>query len=346
MKDMKHLLIFFIFYPLGLFAQFTDLLWDFSVKITDENKNPMQDVKYWVTYYAEKDGKWTRTRETGRTDENGHFSFKKRSLDILTVSMRKAGYFDSGITPSVTLTEQENGYWLPKGMTFNVEMIKKDGMRPLMVKQMDSSAPKTFLPKENEDFGYDLMKGDWVEPHGTGKINDIVFRAQKFESPQGPAYASIKYRVLAKGEGNGFIQVNNPKKEVVKNALELKLGTTAPEEGYQALFEFVYAMGKGAEKFKKDLKDTAWDGKTLRDQADGYWLRIRSKADPDTGELVSAHYGKIVSPIILYSTRDGKIAVLFDYMVSPEANNRSLVWDRETTLIPGYKLPSWGARYY
>ena len=340
------LFIVFFFSSLSAFCQHTPRLWDFTVIVSDKTSKRLQDVGYIITYYENKDGKWSKQRLEGVTDASGSFSFKKKSLHMLSVSLRKDGYFSAGMRPELSQLVIEDGRWLPEGALFEVKMVEKEGERPLMAKQMDPAAQQTLIPHENEPIGYDLMKGDWVEPFGKGKINDLVFQARKTESAQGPLYAFVEYHVMAEGKGNGLIQVYNPKKGLVKNTLKLKLGTTAPDKGYKSKFEFVHAMGKGAEKYEKEPKDTAWDGKTLRDQADGYWVRIRSEVDPKTGEIISAHYGKIVSPFRIFSTRDGKLEVRFDYQISPDPNNRSVVWDRETTLIPGYTLPSWGARYY
>jgi hypothetical protein len=224
-------------------------------------------------------------------------------------------------------------------------MVEKEGMRALVVKQMDPAGKKTLIPDENIAVGYDLMVGDWVEPWGKGEVKDLIFNARRLVKKEGSSYPAILYEVSTRGEGNGLIQVHR-QEGFVKNITKLKLGKTAPDEGYQHKFEFIQATGPGAEKFKETPRDIAWDGKKLIDQADGYWLRIRSKIDPDTGELISAHYGKIVSPIIVYLDQNGKFVVRFDYQISPDPNNRSVVWDRETTLIPGYELPAWGARYY
>jgi len=264
---------------------------------------------------------------------------------MLHVSLVKEGYFSAGISPELPDLYIADNLWLPENTSFEVQMVKKEGMRPLIVKQMDQVGPKTLLPKENISIGYDLMQGDWVEPWGSGETPDLFFNARKVFNKERTNSRAVFYEVTTNGLENGLIQVKK-QKGFVRNASRLKLGKTAPAEGYQNKFEFVQATGIGEEKLKDDPRDTAWDGKRLIDQAEGYWLRIRSKRDPDTGELISAHYGKIVSPIIVYLNREGKFVVRFDYQISPDPNNRSVVWDRETTLIPGYKLPSWGARYY
>jgi hypothetical protein len=87
MKNIFTLLLLLI--PSVSFCQHTPRLWDFSVKVYDQKMKPLQDVEYIITYYEEIDGKWGKQRFVGITDVSGSFTFKKKSLHMLSLSFRK-----------------------------------------------------------------------------------------------------------------------------------------------------------------------------------------------------------------------------------------------------------------
>jgi hypothetical protein len=346
MQKLHYILVLLVFHLLFFqfaYSQHSIVNWNLSISVVDEMNNPIPEANYAVSYYAKEGNSWTRKHLQKKSDQNGNIHVKMESLSFFSVGIGKEGYYPAILKPEI---ERIDDVWVPVRDTFEIVLLKKLKSQPMYAKFNSSDRKKTFLPKQNEAVGYDLLVGDWVNPLGKGEVADLFFKASTVELEEGEAFPGVQYTVFTKGKGNGLIQVVDAFGDLPYEIKNLKLGQKAPLEGYEPRLDFVHALGKGADKMKGNLKDTAWDGINLTDKADGYWIRIRSKFDPNTGKATSAFYGKITSPIRVRPGRDGKLYVSFDYQISSEPNNCSVVWDRKTTLIPGYTLPPAGARYH
>jgi hypothetical protein len=44
---------------------------------------------------------------------------------------------------------------------------------------MYARSVETRIPVEAENFGFDLMLGEWLPPYGNGKVPDFVFRVDR-----------------------------------------------------------------------------------------------------------------------------------------------------------------------
>jgi len=341
MKKYYVLLSVFLFQ--SVFCQHSVVEWKLSVSIFDENRMPVSEVECGLSYYARENGKWVRKNVLKKADEKGQINIDMEALNVFSIGVAKEGYYPVILKPEL---ERVDDSWVPVHDTFDIVLQKKQEGRPLFAKMLSYEKKKTFLPHKDKETGYDLLVGDWVKPFGNGEVADLFFQARTLDSGKVDILPGVQYKVFTKGEGNGLIQVNDAFGDLPYEVKNLKLGQMAPQEGYANQFEFVHALGMSIEELKGFLKDTAWDGKSNTDKADGYWLRIRSKIDPETGKVISAYYGKIISPIRIRPDRNGNLYLSFNYLVSPEPNNNSIVWDRKTTLIPGYTLPPAGARYH
>ena len=101
---------------------------------------------------------------------------------------------------------------------------------------------------------------------------------------------------------------------------ELKLPRTAPEDGYDPEFTTSVSRAPG--------KAIVNEGRSSR----SHIYRIRTVLD-DTGNVISALYGKIRGDIRLDPINSKTAVVLFTYYLNPEANSQNLEFDPKRNLF-------------
>ena len=170
-------------------------------------------------------------------------------------------------------------------------------------------------------FSFDMIKGEWLPPHGNGEYEDIRFTFNetvlgwiKGRGYDG-TYMTKKYRVdvvvAMPGEGNGVVEM--PSSEGV--GIKIR---TVPSNGYS----------------NNILRWKGWFGggdgiKTDCDKNRNYAFRIRTKYDA-SGNIESAYYGKIYGD---FNIKDVE-GVEFLYYLNPTPNDRNLEWDMKNNLCP------------
>ena len=170
-------------------------------------------------------------------------------------------------------------------------------------------------------FSFDMIKGEWLPPHGNGEYEDIRFTFNetvlgwiKGRGYDG-TYMTKKYRVdvvvVMPGEGNGVVEM--PSSEGV--GIKIR---TVPSNGYS----------------NNILRWKGWFGggdgiKTDCDKNRNYAFRIRTKYDA-SGNIESAYYGKIYGD---FNIKDLE-GVEFLYYLNPTSNDRNLEWDMKNNLCP------------
>src|SRR5690606_29904982 len=111
-----------------------------------------------------------------------------------------------------------------------------------------------------------------------------------------PGVYENRLEVTFSNPEDGIIQVNKgPGSES-----RLVLGATAPEDGYEKKLEF----RRGVAEIRGTLMYTYAPTKEDLEKVEGYWIRVRSRVDPETGELV-ARYGKISGSITYLADEEG-----------------------------------------
>ena len=170
-------------------------------------------------------------------------------------------------------------------------------------------------------FSFDMIKGEWLPPHGNGEYEDIRFTFNetvlgwiKGRGYDG-TYMTKKYRVdvvvAMPGEGNGVVEMPSNKEAGIKIR-------TVRHNGYINTFSRWKGWFGGGDGIKTDC-----------DKNRNYAFRIRTKYDA-SGNVESAYYGKIYGD---FNIKDVE-GVEFLYYLNPTPNDRNLEWDMKTNLCP------------
>lgn len=170
-------------------------------------------------------------------------------------------------------------------------------------------------------FSFDMIKGEWLPPHGNGEYEDIRFTFNetvlgwiKGRGYDG-TYMTKKYRVdvvvAMPGEGNGVVEMPSNKGSGIKIR-------TVPYNGYINTFSRWKGWFGGGDGIKTDC-----------DKNRNYAFRIRTKYDA-SGNVESAYYGKIYGD---FNVKDVE-GVEFLYYLNPTPNDRNLEWDMKNNLCP------------
>lgn len=170
-------------------------------------------------------------------------------------------------------------------------------------------------------FSFDMIKGEWLPPHGNGEYEDIRFTFNetvlgwiKGRGYDG-TYMTKKYRVdvvvAMPGEGNGVVEMPSNKGSGIKIR-------TVRYNGYINTFSRWKGWFGGGDGIKTDC-----------DKNRNYAFRIRTKYDA-SGNIESAYYGKIYGD---FNIKDVE-GVEFLYYLNPTPNDRNLEWDMKNNLCP------------
>jgi len=307
----------------------------YKIKITfravDEDGNPVPgaDADVGIDSLLHADG---HNNYKGKTDAKGLFTVESRGQGSSDVVIEKDGYYPS--RPKVRWSGKLNN---------DRELAKKVGFRPwnptidVVLKKIGKPIPMIvrpnhqvggIAPKMKEWLGVDLFVGDWVKPHGKGKISDMLILLEE-------AYTDERrYKVSAQikfpKDGDGLIRIS---------ALEgkeslLKFPRIAPEKNY---------INEVNVSIESD--DTGLSKKSSLGEGAGYFFRIRTNKDKQ-GNIISAHYGKIVKNFKLNivsrkfsSDPNFREASIFymSYYLNPNNNDANLEFDMKNNLAPEAK---------
>lgn len=210
---------------------------------------------------------------------------------------------------------------------FDVVLQRAINPRPLFV---HSTFTPRVIPELNMEYGYDLERGDWVRPHGRGNRVDLIFSATGDVEENGNYEITIRLRFP--NEHDGILPVQRSPE---RQHSHLLLGQEAPVEGYLPIWQM-----RIQRTWKEDypIFHSEPPAEHAR-QFVGYWFRVHTEVDSETGEIVRARYGKMSSDfrLGLHRIRESneiRGSVKFQYLYAPD-HSRSVEWDGTNTLVPG-----------
>ena len=229
-------------------------------------------------------------------------------------SIRAAGYYtDEGVVYKGT--KSELGRWQPWNPTLTIKLKRIIKPIPMYAKHVDGNIPELGKP-----CGYDLVRGDWVAPHGKGEIADLVFTIKTTflggKDEYNRKYFESVFNLTFSNDGDGLVDY-----PVAPGNCGLRLPYNAPAAGYapspSAQRQHLRANG--------DQALGMFDAKTVQRQ--NYFLRVRTVKNK--GEIVSALYGKIHNLIEWESTG----FLRFTYYLNPTPNNPNVEFDPKKNLF-------------
>lgn len=191
--------------------------------------------------------------------------------------------------------------WEPWNPTVEIKMRPKKNPVSMVHKKM---LRKKIPAAADGSIGYDLEIGDWIAPHGKGKITDFLFTITKVNDPK----EGIRYALSFSNPLDGIQEYVPP--EGLRSSYIFPY--QAPTSGYMPTLEKYRLLAYPV------LKD--YPANNLKnDKSINYIFRTRTKVDED-GNIVSANYGRIKGEVTIFLNN----TIDLGYWFNPEPNNRSL----------------------
>ena len=256
----------------------------------------------------------TTTQVNGKTDTNGCFVVYGKSNGELGYYCKRAGYYNTCETkhldqfPGAFVSD---GRWQPYGATNTVVLKRKVNPVAMCVRPNREGLTPLVPPSRNEYIGFDLEKGDWVNPHGKGIHADLNVKYE-YEAGRIPV---LHYR------GAVFFAFTNK----FDGAYVMKKDSFSVfGSGYQADTNAVYRQEIA---FVYDRLSGTLKENSKFPASDYLVLRTRSKTD-DKGNLLSANYAKIYGPISA-----GSGGIYMGFYFNPNENDPNLEADTTKNLL-------------
>ena len=287
----------------------------FTVKVMDEEGNPVPDTEVSARTFlrwqaGEGFGKDIADYQSEQTDETGHAVFEHPSKrGTFSIDVKQSELFYRTKTIHHKFEEVRGLRWKPENPTIPYVLKKKRNPIALHVKDFGYSSRRSY-PKFGEECGYDLERGDWVQPHGKGQQVDFFLRIDL--NKQDDDNFETKITVTFPNEEDGLIYYEDEPREGSEFVSDYK----APLEGYQK---------------QKVLKRYSVDGvitSEINREKGNYYFRVRTKLD-ENGNVENAHYAKLYGDI-----------PYFTYYYNPTPNDRNLEFDPERNLFPNERVIS------
>ena len=144
------------------------------------------------------------------TDYEGVVSIRGNDLYGARTTVEKEGYYE---------TERRIGG--DESIKTKILLREKRNPTPMYVREDEIE-----FYKENKLIGYDLVQGDWVSPHGEGRVSHIMLSFVGDKRGRYDKEGKIKIR-FPNGKG-GLKEINPP-----NHSSELQFPYMAPESGYK-----------------------------------------------------------------------------------------------------------------
>ena len=275
-----------------------------TVRTVDESARPVQGAR--VAIYSDVYGK---NKVVQNTKADGLASGKLRAFGSLFFAAGKDGYYSCNGEyhfDSSTRSLLRGQRWTPWNPTVEALLKKKGQPIAMYVKRISIVAP------ENGVAGFDLEIGDWVPPHGRGKVSDVAYESVgRIENGT--------YRLTWR-----FLNLADGIQAVARQSGGARSELRSPKEAPTANYAPTISLNEA-------LCVVSADGQVTETPA-CFVFRVRSVVD-ENSNVVSSRYGKI------YPGSDFRVT----YYLNPTANSRNLECDLRRNLFPatteGYNDP-------
>jgi len=213
----------------------------------------------------------------------------------------------------VGIQGDDGGKWQPWNPTVRLVLREKLNPAPMLAKKVETEIPRT-----GQAVGFDFFEGDWVAPHGRGRVEDmkVMFTGEYVSRRQ----YSARLEVVFPNDGDGLQAITS----VVEESA-FKLPRFAPEIGYQS--QLVLRLGRDMDQGFVNNGEN---------HPQNYFIRVRTQKDED-GRIVTAKYGKISGPIGFGGVATKKGTLSLTYYLNPDGT-RNLEFDPDKNLFPGERM--------
>jgi len=204
----------------------------------------------------------------------------------------------------------------PWNPTIEIRAVKKRNPIPMHVIKYRGKIPVKETP-----VGFDLLNGDWVQPHGKGENSDIMFTLIIKEPPQEPEKdrSTCKLKLSFPSKHDGIQECAQDENSTLgKREFRIFNMLSAPKEGYQNPYYMLPF-------FSNDTQKNAHRN---------FFFRIRSETQAD-GSIKEGLYGKIYGPI----SWSPECKLYFLYYVNLRPGDTNLEFDGKTAPLENGIVP-------
>lgn len=257
------------------------------------------------------------TLKSGVSDAQGKFTAEHRTSGYVTYGADKAGFYSSNGKLEIA-GGSAGGKWSPWNPT--IDLVMRPILKPVPL--LNKATELRDVPITGSA-SFDVVKGDWLPPHGQGTVPDFRFEWEgvwkSINDSQGELLMTFS------NAGDGLIE--QPFSH--KMGSELRMMHMAPMEGYVA-----------SRRWRDEFK-TPPDHPTRVDVSDvrediAYFFRIRTQTNGTNGGT-SALYGKIEGDITYFGSTKRGSGLRFKYYLNPTPNDRNLEYDGTNNLFVARK---------
>jgi hypothetical protein len=319
-----------------------DFKTDVKVSIKDGNDIPVEGAEVELLFPHHDEAKNVTHLLT--TDAKGTVRESEKVVTSLLVNVEKPGYYPLRYERALIRMDVD---W-KKIREFELPLVMRQIKQPVPLYAKKFSA---IVPTYDKPVGFDFETGDWVAPHGTGKSPDMLldFSRRMVGYVDGEEYEVLLARIVKRHRENPHAQKSyfdsleksygKLDRSDYRQAINLKAGKwdgnlsvtfPNPQEGiadakkdychYSKLTLPHESYLDGYSEIVHIETDNHTPKNTPPDPA--YFVRTRVKLD-EKGEIASANYAKITSPIHF----DPRGRVDFTYVFNPTPNDRNLEFD-------------------
>lgn len=287
----------------------------FEVSVKDDKGQPVENCEVWAQTFLKWEegqgfGKDIFQEFSSRTNEEGvaNFEFPSAKGDLKFKPLAPEGFYENHVTEH-QFQEFSEGAWLVEPKRFETTLKRIKEPVPLYARSMVRSFAKIEIPELGRPCGFDLIKSDWVSPHGSGEVPDLVFQIDS--RYDGTYDFDQKLTLTFSNEKDGYIEFSREP----RTGSRLRMPYEAPIDGYKRKIVKRAFADPATKKITKDRKPDV-----------NYFLRLRSGVD-EKGELKQANYAKIHGDIYFSHY------IKFDYYMNPVPNQRNLEFDLSRNLL-------------
>lgn len=247
------------------------------------------------------------------TDRNGKGIASGASMARMTVVAHKDGYYESRQTLYNSKVDRQKGQWVPYELKVNIVLRKIINPIPMYAWSMHLNG---YPVRTNEWAGYDMLRAEWMPPHGNGKTEDVRFHVWRSTNGYDRTQPSQILTIRFMGEKNGVCGIDD---HLISAQSWLTFPYNAPRDGYTD------------EEFRVERRLAMYEFETKTNTGTtNCFIRIRSKTDKD-GNFIEGLYGKIRGP---FEADGGKnIRIKMIYYVNPTPNDLNMEFDPKNNLI-------------
>jgi len=245
----------------------------YEYHVVDDEGMPVADATahIWFKSYGrpQDNADWTV-----RTDTNGMFTVQHRLNERFSVGVDKEGHYhasDEIYYLGMNVLPIKDGKWQPYGEKRRI--VLKKIRKPVDMLHKPCGCFK--IPSEGSWLGFDLERQSWVNPHGEGRVSDVLIRFRNNVVNSQTKFTATMEVCFTNNAHAGFYVC---KKDLSSEMLSDYTANTNAEYITSKVFS-LHRLGK--QRIDGSLSE------------DSYLVfRTRTKVDSQ-GRLISAHYGKI-----------------------------------------------------